>query len=111
VAVAQLGYVRRQHSKIMIPDPYKEKLEAHKRMVDTLVKLGYAKIAVLNETTGMGGISWTGEGLVFREQLLKAYDHLAKGKGKDGMSEFVTLLTFIITKYRSELVSKFPPQV
>jgi hypothetical protein len=84
----------------MTPDPYKEKLEAHKRMADTLVKLGYAKLAVLNETTDMRGISWTGEGLVFRDQLLKAYDHLAKGKGKEGMGEFVTLLTFIIAKCR-----------
>jgi hypothetical protein len=74
----------------------KELLESHKRMGDLLVQLHYASRVVVDETTMLGTIVWTPEGTVFKDLLANAYDQIAKGKGKDGMTEFVTLMTWII---------------
>jgi hypothetical protein len=80
----------------MNPEPDKEKIEAHKRMADMLVQLGLASRVMFNDATRSGDIHWTPDGLIFRNQLLKTYDQLAKGKGKEGMGEFMLLLTWLL---------------
>ena len=82
----------------MNPDERKALMDEHKRMADLVVQLGFASAVLFDDTTGMGTIRWTREGTIFRDQLLKAYDQIAKGKGKDGMNRLMGLLAFLFTQ-------------
>ena len=71
-------------------------IDACNHIGDVLVQIGFARLVVFNATTRKGDVVWTAEGLVFRNQLLKAYDQIAKGKGKSGMAELANVTAFII---------------
>jgi hypothetical protein len=80
---------------VLFMTPREQFLEEHKKAATTLVQVGLATGFVFDDNTGQGRIHWTPEGDIFRIQLVNTYNKLAKGKGQQGMTELVTLLTFI----------------
>jgi|GEM_PF-4421556 len=70
--------------------------EQHKQVADVLVQLRMARAYKFDDTTNQGDIIWTADGEAFRRLLIHSYDEIAKGQGKQGVSRWITLLTWII---------------
>jgi hypothetical protein len=73
-----------------------EKLAAHKKVTDSLVKFGLASRVLIDVKTGQGSIEWTPGGTVFRKHLASLYKEIAQGKGKEGMGDLMEILTWIM---------------
>jgi hypothetical protein len=68
----------------------------HKKVADALVQLGMARGYKFDDATNQGDIIWTADGEAFRRLLIHSYDKIADGQGKQGVSRWITLLTWII---------------